>query len=137
MPPTSSTLTPLSILLRLLIMFNFCWVRMVGAYKVHLPPSLKSSIFLRQLRDNILTTVKNIFILVNIDFVKPFISNVLFRVYCTEEMIDNAASTMAATRMEPYLDSSSLSLVLRRIHGDISGCWIKRISSAHSSEPPL
>ena len=137
MPPTSSTLTPLSILLRLLIMFNFCWVRMVGAYKVHLPPSLKSSNFLRQLRDNILTTVKNIFILVNIDFVKPFISNVLFRVYCTEEMIDNVASTMAATRMEPYLDSSSLSLVLRRIHGDISGCWIKRISSVHSSEPPL
>ena len=65
--------------------------------------SLKSSSFLRQLRDNILTSVKNILVCVNLDFVKSIISNVSFRIYCTEEMRINAASTMAAARTERSL----------------------------------
>ena len=76
---------------------------MVGAYKLHLTLSLKSSMFLGQLRNNILTTVKNNLSLVNLYFVKPFISYILFRIYRTEEIMVNAASTMAAARMERSL----------------------------------
>ena len=47
--------------------------------------------------------MKNILVFVNLDFVKSFISNVLFRIYRTEEMMVNAASTMAAARMERSL----------------------------------
>ena len=82
----SSTLTPLSTLLRLLIVFNLCWVRMVGAFKVHLVPNLKSSILLRQLRNNILTTVKNI-----LSYVNLLIIYILFREYRTEELMIEAA----------------------------------------------
>ena len=39
MPPTSSTLTLLSTMLRLQKIFNFSFVRMVRAYKVHLHPN--------------------------------------------------------------------------------------------------
>ena len=41
---------------RLLTKFNFCWVRMVGAIKIHLFPNLKSS----ELINNIPETMKNI-----------------------------------------------------------------------------
>ena len=100
MPLTSSTLTPLSGLLRLLIIGNCCWARIVGAYKIHLTIISKSSRDLGQLRNNILKPVKNIFICVNLDFVKSIISNVSFRTYRTEEMMLNAAATMAAARTE-------------------------------------
>ena len=82
-------------------MFNFCWVRMVGAFKVHLFPNLKSSNLLRQffeLINNIPETVKNILFLV-----KTFISYIMFRVYRTEEIMVKAASAMAAARMERSL----------------------------------
>ena len=74
-------------------MFNFCWVRMVGAFKVHLVPNLKSSILLRQLRNNIPETVKNILSCVNF-----LISYILFRVSRTEELMIEAA--MAACNVK-------------------------------------
>ena len=84
-------------------MFNFCWVRMVGAFKIHLVPNLKSSILLRQFFELIPETAKNNLFFVKILFVKPFISCILFRVYRTEEMMVRAASAMAAARMERSL----------------------------------
>ena len=33
---------------QVLRMFNFCWVRMAGAFKIHLIPSLKSSKLVKQ-----------------------------------------------------------------------------------------
>ena len=81
-------------------MVNCCWVRMVGAYKIHLTLISKSSRNLGELRNNILKPVKNIFICVNLDFVKSIISNVSFRTYRTEEMMLNAAATMEAARTE-------------------------------------
>ena len=81
-------------------MVNCFWVRMVGAYKIHLTLISKSSRDLEQLRNNILKPVKNIFICVNLDFVKSIISNVSFRTYRTEEMMLNAAATMAAAMTE-------------------------------------
>ena len=82
-------------------MFNFCWVRMVGAFEIHLIPNLKSSKLVKQffeLTNNIPENVKNILF-----FVTYFISYLLFRVTSTEQLMINAASTMAAARMERSL----------------------------------
>ena len=79
-------------------MFNFCWVRMVGAFKIHLVPNLKSSILLRQfleLINNIPETVKNI-----LSCVYLLISYVLFREYRTEELMIEAESARAACSVE-------------------------------------
>ena len=76
-------------------MFNFCWVRMVGAFKIHLVPNLKSFILLRQFLNNIPEIVKYVF-----SFVKLLISYVLFRVHCTEELMIEAESAMAACSVE-------------------------------------
>ena len=74
---------------------------MVGAFKIHLIPNLKSSKLVKQffeLTNNIPENVKNILF-----FVKTSISYLLFRVYSTEQLMINAASTMAAARMERSL----------------------------------
>ena len=118
-------------------MVNCCWVRMVGAYKIHLTLISKSSRDLEQLRNNILKPVKNIFICVNLDFVKSIISNVSFRTYRTEEMMLNAAATMAAARTErSFPEQQFLIPHPERISWDITGCWPRRTSSAHLLEPP-
>ena len=90
-------------MLRLLIMFNFCWVRMVGAFKIHLVPNLKSFILLRQFLNNIPETVKYFF-----SFVKLLISYVLFRVHRTEELMIEAESAMAACSVEKSMEQQVL-----------------------------
>ena len=67
-------------------MLNFCWVRMVGAFKIHLIPSMKLSCLLKQLRNNVLGTVKNILCYVN--YLKSY---VLFRVSRADELMISAA----------------------------------------------
>ena len=71
-------------------MYNFCWVRMVGAFIIHLVPNLRSSKLLRQVFEiinNIPETVKN-----SLFFVTYFISYLLFRVISTKQLMINAAS---------------------------------------------
>ena len=96
MPPTSSMLTLLSIMLRL--MFNFSFVRMAGAYKVHLHPDKLSS----KLVENILETMENILETVKIVIfvVSKSVKYLLFRDDSTEELMINAATTTAAARIE-------------------------------------
>ena len=72
-------------------MFNFSFVRMSGALKVHLHPNELSSKSVK----NILENVK-IFIFI----VSKSIKYLLFRAYSTEELMIKAATTMAAARME-------------------------------------
>ena len=79
-------------------MFNFCWVRMAGAFKIHLIPNLISSKLVKlffELTNIIPENVKSFLFVV-----KNSISYLLFRVYSTEQLMINAASTMAAVRME-------------------------------------
>ena len=83
-------------------MFNLCWVRMVGAFKVHLVPNLKSSSLLRQLRNNVPEAVKNILFCVNY-----LISYVLFRVSRTEELMIQAA-VEACDVEEPIIEQQVL-----------------------------
>ena len=64
---------------------------MVGAYKIHSIFIPKTSNWL----DNILTTVKKHFFCV-----KLIPNNVSFRIYHTDKMMLNAATTMAAARSE-------------------------------------
>ena len=76
-------------------MFNFCWVRMAGAFKIHLFPILISSKLVKLFFDSmnsILENMKRFLFVVN--------SYVLFRVYSTEQLMINAATMMAAARME-------------------------------------
>ena len=84
-------------------MFNFCWVRMVGAFKIHLVPNLKSFILLRQFLNNIPEIVKYVF-----SFVKLLISYVLFRVHRTEELMIEAESAMAACSVEKSMEQQVL-----------------------------
>ena len=83
-------------------MFNFCWVRMVGAFKVHLVPNLKSFSLLRQLRNNVPEAVKNILFCVNY-----LISYVLFRVSRTDESMIEAA-VEACDVDEPIIEQQGL-----------------------------
>ena len=98
MPPMSFALTPLSIMLRLQKMFNFSLVRMAGALKIHLHPILKSSKLMKQFFESlkfILENVKKPLLVVH-----KSISYLLFRVYSTEQLMINTATTMAAAWME-------------------------------------
>ena len=83
-------------------MFNPCWVRMVGAFKVHLVPNLESSSLLRPLRNNFPEAVKNILFCVNC-----LISYVLFRVSRTEESMIEAA-VEACDVEEPIIEQQVL-----------------------------
>ena len=76
-------------------MFNYCWVRMVGAYE-HYTFIQKSS---GVLENNVLTTVKKHFC-VNLIIVNTVTSDVLFRIYRTDDMMLKAATTMASARSE-------------------------------------
>ena len=67
-------------------MLNFCRVRMVGAFKIHLIPSMKQFCLLKQLRNNVLETVKNILFYVN--YLKSY---VLFRLSRADELVISAA----------------------------------------------
>ena len=131
MPPTSSTLTTLSDLLRLLIMFNFCWVRMVGAYKIHSNFIPKTSKWLEQLRDNVFTVKKHFF------SVKSTTSNVSFRIYRTDEMMLKAATTMAAARSARSYPEQQF-LIPRPKENLWGHRWVldKETSSAHLLDSP-
>ena len=128
MPPTSSTLTTLSDLLRLLIMFNFCWVRMVGAYKIHSTFIPGTSNWL----DNIFVTVKK-----QIFFVKSITSNVSFRIYRTDKMMLKAATTMAAARSARSYPEQQF-LIPRPKENLWGHRWVldKETSSAHLLDSP-
>ena len=94
----SSTLTPLSILLRLQTMFNFSWVRMVGgALKKHLHPILLSSNLIKGFFESVIVIPENVKLF--LFFVNKYIS-LLFRVYSTDQLMTNVASTMLKARME-------------------------------------
>ena len=67
-------------------MLNFCRVRMVGAFKIHLIPSMKQSCLFKQLRNNVLETVKNILFYVN--YLNSYF---LFRVSRDDELVISAA----------------------------------------------
>ena len=85
-------------MLRLQKMFNFSLVRMAGALKIHLHPILKSSKLMKQFFESvkfILENVKKPLLVVH-----KSISYLLFRVYSTEQLMINTATTMAAARME-------------------------------------
>ena len=79
-------------------MFNFSFVRMAGAYKVHLHPDKLSS----KLVKNILETMENIpeTVKIVIFVVSKSIKYLLFRDDSTEELMINAATTTAAARIE-------------------------------------
>ena len=98
MLPSSSTLTPLSIMLRLQEMFNFSLVSMAGALKIHLHPILISSKLVKLFFESVKFIPENmkIFLLV----VNKSISYLLFRAYSTEKLMIKATTTMAAARME-------------------------------------
>ena len=75
---------------------------MVGAFKVHLVPNLKSFSLLRQLRNNVPEAVKNILFCVNY-----LISYVLFRVSRTDESMIEAA-VEACNVDEPIIEQQGL-----------------------------
>ena len=89
----SSTLTPLSIMLRLQIMYNFCWVRMVSAFKTTLNPYLKSSKLINHslFHKQYLCKHENILL-----FVTYFLSYLLIRVTSAEQLMINAAFKLKA-----------------------------------------
>ena len=67
-------------------MLNFCWVKMVGAFKKHFVPSMKLSSLLRLLRNYVRENVKNILFYVN--YLESY---VLFRVSRADEVMISAA----------------------------------------------
>ena len=79
-------------------MYNFIFVRMAGAYKIHLHPYKLYS----KLVKNILETMENIpeTVKIVILVVSKSIKYLWFRGYSTEELMINAATTTAAARME-------------------------------------
>ena len=79
-------------------MFNFSFVRMAGALKIHLHPISISSKLVKKFFESvkfILENGKTFIFVVN----KP-ISYLLFRVYSTDKLMMKAAMMMAAARME-------------------------------------
>ena len=79
-------------------MFNFSFVRMAGAYKVHLHPDKLSS----KLVENILDTMENIpeTMKIVIFVVSKSIKYLLFKNTSTEELMINAATATAAAKIE-------------------------------------
>ena len=79
-------------------MFNFSFVRMAGAYKIHLHPDKLSS----KLVKNVLETMENIPETVKtVSFVvSKSIKYLLFRDDSMEELMINAATTTVAARIE-------------------------------------
>ena len=106
-------------------MFSFCWVRMAGAFKIHLFPILISSKLVRlffESMNSIPENLKRILVVV--------ISYLLFRVYSTEQLMINAATKMAAVRMEERRQDTSLSFhVLWRTPGDMDVCTLEQAGS--------
>ena len=98
MPPTSFTLTLLSTMLRLQKMFNFSFVRMAVAYKVHLYPNELSSKVVENIFELVKTILENVKIVIFV--VNKSIKYLLFRVYHTGKLMIKAATAMAAARME-------------------------------------
>ena len=83
-------------------MLNFCWVRMVGAFKIHLIPSMKLSCLLKQLRNNVLGTVKNILFYVN--YLKSY---VLFRVSRADDLMLSAVMEACIVK-EPIVEQEAV-----------------------------
>ena len=67
-------------------MFNFSWVRMDGALKIHLHHILISSNTIKKFFESVIVVSEN---------VKTF-----YLLYSTEELMIRAAKTMSAARME-------------------------------------
>ena len=83
-------------------MLNFCWVRMVGAFKIHLIPSMKLSCLLKQLRNNVLGTVKNILFYVN--YLKSY---ALFRVSRADDLMLSAVMEACIVK-EPIVEQEAV-----------------------------
>ena len=79
-------------------MFNFSFVRMAGALKIHLHPISISSKLVKKFFESVKYILENVKIFIFV--VNKSISYLLFRTYSTEELMRKAATTMAAARME-------------------------------------
>ena len=79
-------------------MFNFSFVRMAGALKIHLHPISISSKLVKKFFESVKYILENVKIFIFV--VNKSISYLLFRVYSTDELMIKAATTMAAARME-------------------------------------
>ena len=79
-------------------MFNFSFVRMARALKIHLHPIMLSSITVKKFFKSVKNILENVKIFIFV--VNKSINYLLFRVYSTEELMIKAAATMAAARME-------------------------------------
>ena len=137
-------------------MFNFSFVRMAGALKIHLHPILISSKLVKQFFESVKIILENvkIFLLV----VNKSISYLLFRVYSMEQLMIKAATTMAAARMKRaetekqfiiprskenswghrrVLDKEKIIRVLRKTLGDIEESLTRRKLSESLSDTLL
>ena len=75
-------------------MFNFSFVRMAGALKIHLHPISISSKLVKKFFESVKYILENVKIFIFV--VNKFISYLLFRVYSMDELMIKAATTMAA-----------------------------------------
>ena len=79
-------------------MFNFSFVRMAGAFKIHLHLNLLSSISVKNIFESVKNILENVKILILV--VNKSIYYLLFRAYSTEELMIKAATAMVTARME-------------------------------------
>ena len=79
-------------------MFNFSFVRMAGALKIHLHPNMLSSISVKKFFESVKNILENVKIFIFV--VNKSLNYLLFKDYSTEELMIKAATTMAAARME-------------------------------------
>ena len=79
-------------------MFNFSFVRMAGACKVHLHPNELSSKLVKSIFESVKIILENMKIVIFV--VNKSIKYLLFRVYSMDVLLIKAATVMAAARME-------------------------------------
>ena len=79
-------------------MFNFSFVRMAGALKIHLHPISISSKLVKKFFESVKYILENVKIFIFV--VNKSINYLLFRVYSTEELMIKAATTMAAASQD-------------------------------------
>ena len=79
-------------------MLSFSWVRMAGAFKIHLHSNLISSKSVKQFFESVKVILENVktFLFV----VNNSISYLLFREYSTDQLMINPATTVTTARME-------------------------------------
>ena len=79
-------------------MFNFSFVRMAGAYNLHLHPNELSSKLVKNILESVKIILENMKLVIFV--VNKSIKYLLFRVYSTDELMIKAVKAMGAARME-------------------------------------